>query len=169
MANTRLHIWWQSYCFLDLSQFTNMPIERPHATFCVHNSNVCPICHRFRDNHVWTSQCAPFESLTFKMKVKDVDNLDENCQTDDHVNLHVYTKLALLGQAVYSQYIIVHFVAYQRTNAQTDRRTDVVCALIQHSTLLERCKNVEDIFTMSAPADNFAQFAFFKHSITCNK
>ena len=32
----------------------NMPIERPHATSYVGNSNVC---HRLRDNDVRTSQC----------------------------------------------------------------------------------------------------------------
>ena len=56
----------------------NMPIERPHANFCVGYSNGCPTCHRLRHNHVWTSQCTPFEPLTFKIKVKNVDDLDEN-------------------------------------------------------------------------------------------
>ena len=30
----------------------NMPIERPHGTFCVGNGNVCPICHCLQDNHL---------------------------------------------------------------------------------------------------------------------
>ena len=45
---------------------------------CVGNCNACPICHRLRDNHIWTSKCTRFESLTLKMKVKVVDNFDEN-------------------------------------------------------------------------------------------
>ena len=31
-------------------------------------------------NHVWTSQWTRFECLTLKMKVRDVDDLDENCE-----------------------------------------------------------------------------------------
>ena len=38
--------------------------------------------HRLRDNHVWTSQYTRFKSLTLKMKVNDVDDLDENWQTN---------------------------------------------------------------------------------------
>ena len=45
---------------------------------CVGNSYVWSNCHRLRDNHVWTSQCTRFDSLTLKMKVKDVGDLDEN-------------------------------------------------------------------------------------------
>ena len=57
----------------------DIPIERPHATFCVDNSYVCPICHHLKDNNVWTSQYIRCKSLIFK-KVKDVDDLDENWQ-----------------------------------------------------------------------------------------
>ena len=39
----------------------------------VGNRNVYHICHRLRDNHIRTSQRTRFESLTFKMKVENVD------------------------------------------------------------------------------------------------
>ena len=81
----------------------NMPMERPYATFCVGNSNVCHIGHRLRDNHVWTFQCTRFKSLTFKM-VKDVYDLDENWQTDGRCDHPCAQKLALLGPTVSSRY-----------------------------------------------------------------
>ena len=46
----------------------------------VGNSKTCPICHRMRNNNVRTSQCAQFESLTSKTKVKMVDEFDETWQ-----------------------------------------------------------------------------------------
>ena len=62
---------------------------------CVDNSNVCPICHRLRHNHVWKCQRMRFESLALKwrptyairifglkMKAKDVEDLDENWQAN---------------------------------------------------------------------------------------
>ena len=42
------------------------------------NSNVCLICCRLPYNHLWTSKCTRFESLTLKIKVKDIDYLNEN-------------------------------------------------------------------------------------------
>ena len=39
----------------------------------VGNINICSICHRLRDNHVCSTKMDRFESLTFKMSVKDVN------------------------------------------------------------------------------------------------
>ena len=47
------------------------------------NSNVCPIRSRLRDNHYELPKYTRFKFFAFKMKVKDVDDLDENL----HVNL----------------------------------------------------------------------------------
>ena len=57
----------------------------------------------------------------FKKKVKDVDDFDD---FDRHMivtcELAYVWKMTLLGQAVCSQYIIVHFM----TDGRTDKRTD---------------------------------------------
>ena len=59
------------------------------------NSNVCLICCRLRDNHLWTSICSRFESLTLKIKFKDIDYLNENrvakvsCQYHEYVFIFV--------------------------------------------------------------------------------
>ena len=47
-----------------------MPLERPHATSCVGNSNVCPICHCLRDNHVCTSQCIRLNLRLISLKCR---------------------------------------------------------------------------------------------------
>ena len=39
-------------------------------------------CHCLWDDHVWTSRGTWFESLTLKMKIKNIDDLDENCQAN---------------------------------------------------------------------------------------
>ena len=54
-------------------------------------------------NHMWT-QCTKFKSLTLKMKVKDVNNFDENWQAKVPGQ---HAKMAPLGPAVRSQYIIL--------------------------------------------------------------
>ena len=39
---------------MDQCQLLTCKMERPCATLFVGNINVCSICHRLRDNHVWT-------------------------------------------------------------------------------------------------------------------
>ena len=60
----------------------NMLIERPYATSCIGNCNVCSIYHRLRDNDAWTSQCARFESLTLKTKRNSIDDFAGNWHTN---------------------------------------------------------------------------------------
>ena len=55
-----------------------MSIKRSHVTFCVGNSNVCPVCHCLRDN--FTFELPNVFDSTLKVKVKDVDSLNENWQ-----------------------------------------------------------------------------------------
>ena len=49
-----------------------------------------------------------FESVTFKIKIKDVDDSDENRQWNDTFAF-LCKEMALLGPAICSQYTIVHF------------------------------------------------------------
>ena len=68
---------------------TNMPIESRCVTFYLLTilmifSSVTVL----QDNHVWTPQCYPFESLVLKMKFKDVDDFDEDWQLN-FVNMHI--------------------------------------------------------------------------------
>ena len=66
-----------------------------------------------------TCQCIRFELLTLKMKIKDVEDLDENWRMYlKNVNMYVQ-QLALLGSAICSQYIIVNFVKDVRTRVRT--------------------------------------------------
>ena len=95
-------------------------------------------------NALCTCQCISFESFTLKMKVKDVDDLDENWQTNvsfqfacmckngtsrfslhSSSSLHSRSSLHLgpayiLGPAVCSQYIIVQYFAIHRFNCRVD-------------------------------------------------
>ena len=84
-------------------------------TFCVGSGNVCPICHSLQDNHMHS----PMYSIrTLKMKVKDVDNLDENWHEGRNCSTCIgRQKFAYLGIAVCSRYTIVHFVTDGRTAA----------------------------------------------------
>ena len=67
----------------------NMPIERSHAIFYVVNINVYQICPHLQDNHVWTSQCTRCEYLTLKMKVKNVDDLNDNLFVNAHTRAQI--------------------------------------------------------------------------------
>ena len=96
----------------------NITIERPHVTFYIGNSNVCPICHRLRDNYVWTSQCTQFESFTFKMRSRTLTIWMKIGKRTFRQSLWTcirLEKLTLLGPAICLQYIIVLFVLYGRT------------------------------------------------------
>ena len=138
----------------------NMPIERLHATFCLGNSNICPMWHGSRDinsrnvhdldpdpynglrSNVNMSierlhatfcmlaivlsvtvckiitfelcRCTRFETLTLKMK--DVDDLDENKPSKVPCrHTYVHKKMAPLGPAVSFR--------EGRTHGHTDERT----------------------------------------------
>ena len=58
-----------------------MPIERPHATFCVGNSNVCPIFHVCEIMAIELPKVLD-SNLSLKQRSKRVDDLNENWQTD---------------------------------------------------------------------------------------
>ena len=61
----------------------NMRIERPYVTsYVLAIAIVCHMRHCLRDNYVCTSECSIFEIFTLKMKVKDVDDLNENWQAN---------------------------------------------------------------------------------------
>ena len=80
--------------------------RRPHATFCVLVIAVFVLSfNRLWDNHVCISQCTLFEfSLTLKMKVKDVDDSDENLQTNVACQrAYVCKNLYFLGPEVCSR------------------------------------------------------------------
>ena len=97
-----------------------MPTERPHATFYVSNSNVCSFT-ALRDMHVRTSQCNPFESLTWKM-VNDVLTISLKIVVYELASstCKCMQRLTLLGPAVCSRR---HFVTYVRTDERTDIHT----------------------------------------------
>ena len=83
----------------------------------------CPICEYLRDYHVWTFYCTRFESLTLKIEVKNIENLDDNWQTNLNCQLECGPNVALLGSAVCSRW---HFVANLRTDVLTHGRTNKV-------------------------------------------
>ena len=58
-----------------------------------------------------------FKYLTFKMNNDNVADFDENWPANLLVTVHMYVKkMALLGTAIYSLYINVHFVHDERTD-----------------------------------------------------
>ena len=70
-----------------------------------------------------TCQCVRFESLTLKMIVKDVADLDENWQMNVACQYACVQKLEHLGPAVCSQHVIVHFLKDALTNERTNEHT----------------------------------------------
>ena len=59
-----------------------MPIERPFATSYVLAIAMFALYHHLWDNHIYIFQSTLFRYLTLKMKVKDIDYLDENWQAN---------------------------------------------------------------------------------------
>ena len=101
----------------------NMSMERLYASPCAGNCNVYLTCHRLRNNHMWVSHYRRLESLSLEINVKNIEDFDENWQSESLMSTYVCMQLlAPLGSAVCSQYILVHFVANERTHARTSTR-----------------------------------------------
>ena len=66
--------------------------------------------------HVWTCQCIRLESMTLKIEVKDFEDLDENWLANVPCLNACVPNSALLGRAVCTRYILVHFLKNERTN-----------------------------------------------------
>ena len=103
-----------------------MLIESPPATFWVGSGDACLICQRLRDNHVRTSQCTWFESLTLKIEVKVVGWKSAVKVSYQHALLGLSvcspvqsfvhrSSLLFTGPVVCSQYIIVYTSCYDNT------------------------------------------------------
>ena len=122
----RLPVWWQQQCwpyhlpFERYSQWTcewPWPLEwanwKPTCDFLfVGNIVISHVCHHLWGNHEQTSQCTRFEFLTLKMKVKDMDDLDENLTGELMLSTCIcMPKSALRGSAVCSWW---YFVAYKQ-------------------------------------------------------
>ena len=62
------------------------------------------ICCSLQNNHIWTSQWTRFKYLTFKMKVKYVDDSDENLQA----NVPCQYACAKIGASMSRHLLTVH-------------------------------------------------------------
>ena len=101
----------------------NRPIERPFATSCllaisIFDQSVTVL----RDNHVYTSECTRFEYLTLKMKIMNVDDLDNNRRTNLlYQRAYLPKKLGLVEVVapVSSQLTFRKFVTCIRTYGRT--------------------------------------------------
>ena len=93
MTVTYLHNW----------PISNIKIaaDSLYATSCIlQYRSLLYMCHRLRDDHVWTSQCIRFVCLILKMKIKEVDDFVKNWQASLLCRNACVLKLALLCPTV---------------------------------------------------------------------
>ena len=100
----------------------NMPIEKPFYLLAIVMS-VLFVC-RLRDNRAWTSECTRIESLTLKLKVRNVDDSDENrpanvtCQRE-YVEYVCKNWRFCVQPFVRSAQLFISGRTHKRTNART--------------------------------------------------
>ena len=82
-----------------------------------------PLCNRLWDNQIWESQCTRFQSLVLQIKVKHVEDLNENWRRTYLVTVILCANIYASMSSRFSRYIIVHFVTDERTDERRYRRT----------------------------------------------
>ena len=80
--------------------------------------------------HVCTCQCIPFESFTLKLKVKNFEHLDENWG-EGALSCKYVQKLALLGPAVCSPYVVAHYVMSDARSNYAHKKENRIIRIIR--------------------------------------
>ena len=104
----------------------------------------------------YSPETAAVESLTLKLKVKDVEDLDENWKANLPYLHACLQKLVLLGPAICLKYIIIHFVTGRMEGCIPGRRMNEHTAF-QH-TLFNSVGTVYKCFKKFRLTDPISQW-----------